>query len=64
MKGNVGPDKKKMEFPATLNGTAVAVPRVLLAILENGWDKDVQGVVVPEVLRTWMGGMAVIKKKH
>lgn len=28
---NVGPDKKKMEFPVTLNGTAVAVPRVLLA---------------------------------
>lgn len=55
---------KKSEFPYTLNGTAVAVPRVLLAILENGWDESLQGVVVPEVLRPWMGDVEVIKKKH
>lgn len=59
-----GAGQKKMEFPYTLNGTGVAVPRVLLAILENGWDEKLQGVVVPEVLRHWMGGIEVIKKKH
>ena len=55
---------KKSEFPYTLNGTAIAVPRVLLAILENCWDESLQGVVVPEVLRPWMGGVELIKKKH
>ena len=44
----------KQGFAHTVNGTAVAVPRVLAAILENGWDGE--GVVVPEVLRKWMPG--------
>ena len=38
----------------TLNGTAVAVTRVLLAILENNQQAD-GSVVVPEVLRPWVG---------
>ena len=38
----------------------MAVPRVLAAILENGWDKERGVVVVPEVLRSWMGGLEVI----
>lgn len=49
-------------FPHTVNGTAVAVPRVLAAILENGWDERRGVVVVPEVLRGWMGGLEVIGK--
>ncbi|KAI5801458.1 hypothetical protein DFH27DRAFT_556877 [Peziza echinospora] len=56
--------KTKMEFPYTLNGTAVAIPRVLMAILENGWCEKRGGVVVPEVLRKWMPGVEVIRKKH
>lgn len=48
-------------FPHTVNGTAMAVPRVLAAILENGWDDKLGGVVVPEVLRPWMMGIEVIK---
>ena len=47
-------------FPHTVNGTAMAVPRVLAAILENGWDAERGVVVVPEVLRSWMGGLEVI----
>jgi seryl-tRNA synthetase len=35
----------------TLNGTAVAVGRTIIAILENGQDEG--GVVVPEVLRSY-----------
>ncbi|KAF8470156.1 hypothetical protein BDZ91DRAFT_775715 [Kalaharituber pfeilii] len=55
---------KRTDFPYTLNGTAVAVPRVMLALMENGWDEEMQGIVVPEVLRKWMGGVEVIRKKH
>ncbi|KAL8282151.1 hypothetical protein RB597_009723 [Gaeumannomyces tritici] len=46
----------KMTFPWTLNGTALAVPRVLAAILENGWDEDSMTAHIPEVLRPWMNG--------
>ncbi|KAE8151045.1 seryl-tRNA synthetase [Aspergillus avenaceus] len=51
---------KDSRFPHTVNGTAMAVPRVLAAILENGWDDTRKVVVVPEVLRNWMGGLEVI----
>lgn len=54
---------KKTAFPHTLNGTACAVPRVLIAILENGWSEERGGVVVPQVLRPFMGGLDFIGKK-
>ncbi|MBN2114149.1 MAG: serine--tRNA ligase [Acidimicrobiia bacterium] len=38
----------------TLNGTAIAVGRTLIAILENYQQAD-GSVVVPEVLRPWLG---------
>jgi seryl-tRNA synthetase len=53
-----------LEFPYTVNGTAMAVPRVLAAIMENGWDEEKMVVRIPEVLRPWMGGMEVIAAKH
>lgn len=43
-------------FPWTLNGTALAVPRIIAAILENGWDEATKTVVIPECLRPWMDG--------
>ncbi|KAF5024984.1 hypothetical protein F66182_2935 [Fusarium sp. NRRL 66182] len=46
----------KLAFPWTSNGTALAVPRVLAAILENGWDEEAKTVAVPECLRPWMDG--------
>jgi seryl-tRNA synthetase len=48
---------KKVEylFPYTVNGTAMAIPRVLAAILENGWDEERKIVRIPECLRPWMG---------
>ena len=54
---------KESRFPHTVNGTAIAVPRVLAAIIENGWDEERQLIVVPEVLRPWMG-MEIIGKKR
>lgn len=49
----------KPEFVHTLNATACAVPRMIVAILENFQQAD-GSVVVPEVLRPYMGGMAII----
>ncbi|RPA98510.1 seryl-tRNA synthetase [Choiromyces venosus 120613-1] len=57
------PGGVKSEFPWTLNGTAMAVPRVLVAVLENGWSEERGGVVVPEVLREYMGGLEFIGRK-
>ncbi|KAH7396543.1 seryl-tRNA synthetase [Phaeosphaeria sp. MPI-PUGE-AT-0046c] len=52
----------KLEFPHTLNGTALAVPRVLAAILENHWNESEGSVTIPEALRPFMGGQAKIQK--
>ena len=38
----------------TLNGTAIAISRTLIAILENYQQAD-GSVIVPEALRPWMG---------
>lgn len=55
-----GQSGAKKRFAHTLNGTAMAVPRVLAAVLEAGW-REVEGVVVvPEVLRGYLGGREVI----
>ncbi|KAF2227335.1 seryl-tRNA synthetase-like protein [Elsinoe ampelina] len=58
-----GKGSGKLEWPFTVNGTAMAVPRVLAAIMEAGWDEERQALVVPEVLRPWMNGVEVIEKK-
>jgi seryl-tRNA synthetase len=47
-------DKKGTHFVHTLNGTAVAATRALIAILENYQQAD-GSVIVPEVLRRWVG---------
>jgi seryl-tRNA synthetase len=51
----------KAEFAHTLNGSGLAVGRTLIAILENNQQLD-GSVIVPEVLRQYMGGMEVIRK--
>lgn len=52
----------KYDWPHTVNGTAMAIPRVLAAILENGWDEKRVSVAIPEVLQPYMGGMKVIRR--
>jgi len=52
---------KRLDFPWTVNGTALAVPRVIAAILENGWDEESMSVTIPECIRPWMGGMEKIQ---
>ena len=50
----------KTRFVHTLNGSALAVGRTLVAILENYQQED-GSIVIPEVLRPYMGGMEVIR---
>jgi seryl-tRNA synthetase len=50
----------KAAFVHTLNGSGLAVGRTLIAILENYQQKD-GSVVIPEALRPYMRGMAVIE---
>jgi seryl-tRNA synthetase len=51
----------KPEFVHTLNGSGLALPRVMIAIIENYQQSD-GTIVVPEVLRPYMGGLEVIKE--
>jgi len=46
----------RLGFPHTLNGTALAVPRVIAAILETHWDESEGCVAIPDVLRPDMDG--------
>ncbi len=50
------------DFLHTLNSTAIATSRAIVALMENNQQKD-GGVVVPEVLRPYMNGLEVIKKR-
>ena len=52
-------DGSRPRFVHTLNGSGVALPRAVVAILENYQTPDGR-VVVPEVLRPYMGGLAEI----
>jgi seryl-tRNA synthetase len=51
----------KPEFVHTLNGSGLALPRVMIAIIENYQQKD-GTILVPEVLMPYMGGLEVIKE--
>lgn len=54
-------EMKKPELIHTLNGSALAVGRTLVAILENYQQAD-GSVIVPEVLRPYMGGVEKLSK--
>ena len=47
-------DGNETKFSHTINGTLVATPRAIIAILENGLEED-GSVVIPEVLRQYIG---------
>ncbi len=54
------PETGKPELLNTLNGSGLAVGRTLLAIMENYQQED-GSIVIPEVLRPYMGGTDIIK---
>ena len=51
--------EKGTYLPHTLNNTVVAPPRMLIAFLENNLQAD-GSVVIPQVLRPYMGGLEVM----
>ncbi len=56
------PDKgAKPELVHTLNGSGLALPRTMIAVIEN-YQTAGGEIAVPEVLRPWMGGMELIQK--
>jgi len=55
-----GKTSKSTQYVHTLNGSGLAVGRTLVAVLENYQQED-GSVVVPEVLRPYMGGLDVLR---
>ena len=53
---------KKTEYVHTLNGSGLAIGRTVVAILENYQQRD-GSVIIPEVLRPYMGGVGEIRNK-
>jgi len=53
-------DGGRARFVHTLNGSGLALPRTLIAVMENNQQAD-GSIVIPEALRPWMGGVEVIK---
>ena len=51
------------EFAHTLNNTVIAPPRMLIAFLENNLQED-GSVLIPEVLRPYMGGKEKLVPKN
>ncbi|KAF2480172.1 hypothetical protein BDY17DRAFT_303358 [Neohortaea acidophila] len=48
-------------WPYTVNGTAIAIPRVLACLLETGWDESSRTVNIPTALRPYiLGGIEKI----
>ncbi len=47
-------EKKGTQFVHTVNGTAIAVTRAIIAILENNQQAD-GSIIIPEALRSWVG---------
>jgi len=48
------------EYVHTLNGSGLALPRTLIAVMENYQQAD-GSIAIPEVLRSYMGGVEVIR---
>jgi seryl-tRNA synthetase len=62
-RGTGGKKESKTDFVHTLNGSGLAVGRTLVAILENYQQPD-GSVMIPSVLRQYLGGMERITKEQ
>lgn len=51
-----GKDENKLKYIHTLNGTCVAIPRVIVAIMEQFYDAATESIIIPKVLRPYMDG--------
>jgi seryl-tRNA synthetase len=50
----------KPEHPHTLNGSGLAIPRTLIAVIEN-YQKEDGSIIIPDALRPYMGGIEHIE---
>ena len=48
----------------TVNGTALAVPRIILAILENYWNEEKCRIDMPEALKPYLPFESISTKRH
>ena len=55
-------ETKKIEYVHTLNGSGLATSRLMPAIVEQFQQED-GSVIIPEVLRPYMGGREVLEPK-
>ena len=53
-------DGGRNRYLHTLNGSGLGLPRIMIAVLENYQQPD-GSIIVPEVLRPWMGGIEAIQ---
>jgi seryl-tRNA synthetase len=60
-RGNIRMRRKngELEYVHIMNGSGLAFPRIFIAIIENNQQKD-GSVIIPEVLRPYMGGISKI----
>lgn len=56
-------DDGKLKFAHSLNSTAIATPRALIALIENNQQED-GSIVVPEVLQKYIGKNTISKKAN
>ncbi|HLE87288.1 MAG TPA: serine--tRNA ligase [Candidatus Brocadiaceae bacterium] len=54
-------EEGKLRFVHTLNGSGLALPRTVIALLETYQQKD-GSIVIPDILQPYMGGIKVIAK--
>ncbi len=54
-------EEGRVQHVHTLNGSGVALPRTMIAIIEN-YQREDGTVEIPEVLRPYMNGLEIIKK--
>lgn len=52
------------EYVHTLNATALAVPRVIIALIENFWDPVTESIHLPKSLRPYFGAECLKKENH
>lgn len=57
------PEGGKTRLVHTLNGSGLGMPRTLISVMENYQQAD-GSIVVPPVLRPWMGGLEIIRPER
>ena len=60
MKAKYKTSENKTDFVSTFNGSGLAVGRTLISIMENYQQKN-GSIIIPDVLRPYMGGEKIIK---